>query len=70
MKNIYRLLSVTILSLSTYFLEAQNIDTTDLQRNENGKISFAHILSNTKMADATNFLKTSLETSKDVIHWH
>jgi Zn-dependent metalloprotease len=65
MKNIYRLLSVTILSLSTYFLEAQNIDTTDLQRNENGKISFAHILSITNMADATNFLKTSLETSKD-----
>ena len=65
MKNIYRLLSVSILCLLTNFLQAQNVDTTGLQRNDNGKISFAHVLPNTKMADATSFLKNALQVSNE-----
>jgi len=57
MKNIYRLLSVSILCLPTYFSHAQNIDTTSLQRNENGKISFANVLPNTKMVNAISCFK-------------
>jgi Zn-dependent metalloprotease len=63
MKKNYRLLLVAVLCLCADFLQAQNVDTTGLQRNENGKISFAHVLSNTKMADAKNFLKNALHTT-------
>jgi Zn-dependent metalloprotease len=46
-------------------LQAQNIDTITLQKNENGKISYAHVTTNIEMADATNFLKTALQTTSD-----
>lgn len=65
MKNIYRLLSAAILCLFTFALKAQNIDTTGLQKNTNGTISFAHV-SNVKMANAISFLKNVLQaTGKD-----
>ena len=62
MKNIYRLLVVTLFSLCTYFLQAQNIDTISLQKSANGKIKFAHV-SNAKIADAANFFKNTLQTT-------
>jgi Zn-dependent metalloprotease len=45
-------------------LQAQNIDTIRSQKNENGKISFAHV-SNAKMTDAINFLKDALQTTSN-----
>ena len=62
MKNIYSLLSAGILCCCTYFLQAQNIDTTGLQRNENGKIRFAHV-SNVKMVNAISILKSALQAN-------
>lgn len=65
MKNIYRLLLIAVTLFSCSIVTAQNIDTTGLQRNENGKISFAHVLSNTKMADAISFLRVSLQMANN-----
>jgi len=62
MRNIYRLLLAAILCLYTFILKAQNIDTSGLQRNKNGTISFSHVL-NAKIANAINFLKTTLQTT-------
>lgn len=59
MKNIYRMLSAALLCLCGLMVSAQSIDTTGLQKNENGTISFARV-ANAKMADAKNFLTTAL----------
>jgi|GEM_PF-4342059 len=64
MKNIYRLFFAAILCLFSFIIKAQNIDTAGLQRNANGKISFAH-LSNTKMTNAVNLLRTALRATGD-----
>ena len=63
MKNIYKWLLFAASLFLCNIITAQNIDTIGLQRNENGKISFAHVLPNNKMADAISFLKNTLQTT-------
>jgi Zn-dependent metalloprotease len=64
MKNIYSLLSTAVVCLSPLFLKAQNIDTTGLQKNANGKISFAHV-SNAKITNGVVFLRASLQMTNN-----
>lgn len=63
MKNFIKTLSILVLCLNTYIVEAQQSDTLEIQRNEMGKVNFARFKPNPiwKMQNAVNFLKVILQ---------
>ena len=69
MKNFTKPIAVTALFLSCFFVNAQNNDTLDIQRNEKGVIQFAHFLVNAssdrKMKNDTIFLKKILKAKNE-----
>lgn len=67
MKNYTKLLLAALLFLSSLAVKAQNNDTLEIQRKENGNIQFARFKpnANMKMQNGSTFLKDVLQAKSN-----
>jgi hypothetical protein len=67
MKIKSRLLLIAVVCLNYLYSHAQQNDTLEIQRRENGKISFARLKpdASRKISDVGNFFKTILQLKSD-----